>query len=51
MTKEFSETELLKSILKCNRCGTCQDVCPTYRITGNENDVARSRTPSYPPGN
>ena len=21
----------------------CQDVCPTYRITGDENDVARSR--------
>ena len=43
MAKEFNKGELQKSILQCNRCGTCQDVCPTYKITGNENDVARSR--------
>ncbi len=43
MAKEYSSSELEKSILKCNRCGMCQDVCPTYKITGNENDVARSR--------
>jgi glycolate oxidase iron-sulfur subunit len=43
LTREFSKEELLQTILKCNRCGTCQDVCPTYLITGNETDVARSR--------
>lgn len=43
MGKEYNVEELEKRILKCNRCGTCQDVCPTYKITGNENDVARSR--------
>lgn len=43
MAKEFNKAELQKSIFQCNRCGTCQDVCPTYKITGNENDVARSR--------
>ena len=43
MGKEYSLQELEKRILRCNRCGTCQDVCPTYRITGDENDVARSR--------
>lgn len=43
MSKEFTTTELQQTILKCNRCGTCQDVCPTYQITGNENDVTRSR--------
>ncbi len=43
MAREYGKTELLEKILQCNRCGTCQDVCPTYMITGNENDVARSR--------
>lgn len=43
MAKEYSIEELEKRILRCNRCGTCQDVCPTYKITGDENDVARSR--------
>lgn len=43
VAKELTAEELEKYILKCNRCGTCQDVCPTYKITSNENDVARSR--------
>ncbi|MFK5953827.1 MAG: (Fe-S)-binding protein, partial [Desulfobacterium sp.] len=43
MAKEFNKEELYQALLRCNRCGACQDVCPTYRITGNENDVARSR--------
>ncbi|HKJ64133.1 MAG TPA: (Fe-S)-binding protein, partial [Desulfopila sp.] len=43
MTKRLNNRELLDLALKCNRCGTCQDVCPTYLITGRETDVARSR--------
>lgn len=30
-------------ILKCNRCGFCQDVCPTYGVSKNEFDLARGR--------
>lgn len=30
-------------ISRCNRCGFCQDVCPTYAGSGNEFDVARGR--------
>lgn len=41
--KKFSPEELRQHILRCNRCGTCQDVCPTFQATGNESDVARSR--------
>jgi glycolate oxidase iron-sulfur subunit len=34
----------LKSLLDaCNRCGFCQDVCPTYRHSRNELEVARGR--------
>lgn len=35
--------ELKKKIRECNRCGFCQDVCPTYRYTKNEAAVARGR--------
>jgi glycolate oxidase iron-sulfur subunit len=28
---------------RCNRCGFCQEVCPTYRQTGDELAVARGR--------
>lgn len=34
---------MLETILKCNRCGTCQDVCPTYQVSGDEFSVARGR--------
>ncbi|MEL7564162.1 MAG: (Fe-S)-binding protein [Dehalobacterium sp.] len=43
MAKELTKKELQEKILKCNRCGMCQDVCPTFKVTGNEVDVARSR--------
>ncbi|MEL7565670.1 MAG: (Fe-S)-binding protein [Dehalobacterium sp.] len=43
MAKEMNQKQFQEKILKCNRCGTCQDVCPTFKVTGNENDVARSR--------
>lgn len=35
--------ELQEKIQRCNRCGFCQDACPTFRVTGNEFDVARGR--------
>ncbi len=36
--------ELLEEkILKCVKCGFCQEVCPTYAITKKETDVARGR--------
>src|SRR5665648_377843 len=39
----MNQKQLQQKILKCNRCGTCQDVCPTFKVSGDENDVARSR--------
>ena len=39
----MKQTPLQEMISKCNRCGFCQDVCPTYAVTGNEFDVARGR--------
>ncbi len=30
-------------ISRCNRCGFCQSVCPTYAETGDETQVARGR--------
>ena len=32
-----------EKISKCNKCGFCQEVCPTYIITKNEANVARGR--------
>lgn len=32
-----------EKILKCNRCGFCLEVCPTYVISQNEANVARGR--------
>ncbi|MFZ3044830.1 MAG: (Fe-S)-binding protein [Desulfatirhabdiaceae bacterium] len=37
------EESIQEMISKCNRCGFCQDVCPTYASSGNEFDVARGR--------
>lgn len=30
-------------VVHCNRCGFCQEVCPTYKVTGHEFAVARGR--------
>lgn len=35
--------ELLEMLLDCNRCGACQEVCPTYQVTNHEEKVARGR--------
>lgn len=40
---QLTKKDLKALILKCNRCGFCQDVCPTYQISKNEFDVARGR--------
>lgn len=40
---QLEETDLQKMISRCNRCGFCQDVCPTYSSSQNEFDVARGR--------
>ncbi len=39
LDSEFVSDELAR----CNRCGYCLRTCPTYRATGNEAAVARSR--------
>lgn len=43
-------TELIQSLSElentcdtCNRCGMCQAVCPVFRETGREGDVARGK--------
>lgn len=36
-------TALLEDVYKCNKCGFCQEVCPTYKTTGEEFSVARGR--------
>ncbi len=38
---ELKSLESLASL--CNRCGFCQDVCPTYGVSHCELDVARGR--------
>ncbi|GAW93787.1 (Fe-S)-binding protein [Calderihabitans maritimus] len=43
MVQEIGRSELQQKILRCNRCGFCQDVCPTYKVTGDEFNVARGR--------
>lgn len=39
----MNKEEVLKKILNCNKCGLCQEVCPTYKISGHEFAVARGR--------
>ncbi len=34
---------ILAEVSRCNRCGYCQSVCPTYWVTGRETEVARGR--------
>jgi glycolate oxidase iron-sulfur subunit len=39
----MKKDELLEIIMSCNRCGVCQEVCPTYIVSGVETNVARGR--------
>lgn len=39
----MTDQELLQQIRRCNRCGFCQDICPTYYYSKNEGQVARGR--------
>ncbi|MBC7324591.1 MAG: (Fe-S)-binding protein, partial [Moorella sp. (in: Bacteria)] len=41
MVKTFREME--EDIVRCNRCGFCEEVCPTYKVTGEEFSLARGR--------
>ncbi len=36
-------SQLSDEVSRCNRCGFCQEVCPTYAATGQEVSVARGR--------
>ncbi len=42
MAEDFL-TPLTGELLRCNRCGFCQDACPTYKVTGDERALARGR--------
>lgn len=39
----MNKDELLEIIMKCNRCGACQEVCPTYKTSHEEFQLARGR--------
>ncbi|HBT47601.1 MAG TPA: (Fe-S)-binding protein [Peptococcaceae bacterium] len=35
--------DMMEEVVRCNKCGFCQEVCPTYKATGEEFSVARGR--------
>lgn len=35
--------DMVEEAVRCNKCGFCQEVCPTYKVTGEEFAVARGR--------
>lgn len=39
----MTDQEFLQQIRRCNRCGFCQNICPTYYYTKNEGLLARGR--------
>ncbi|HEY3397038.1 MAG TPA: (Fe-S)-binding protein [Armatimonadota bacterium] len=40
----MNDTDLIAGeLLRCNKCGYCQSVCPTYQISQDEAGVARGR--------
>jgi len=38
-----SLSQAAEQVVRCNKCGFCQEVCPTYKVTGQEFAVARGR--------
>lgn len=38
-----SDTQLSEDLSKCVHCGFCLEVCPTYGLTGDENNSPRGR--------
>lgn len=38
-----SLSQATEQVVRCNKCGFCQEVCPTYKVTGQEFAVARGR--------
>ncbi|ABB15510.1 (Fe-S)-binding protein [Carboxydothermus hydrogenoformans] len=36
-------TQIKELLLRCNKCGLCQQSCPTYKVTKNEFYLARGR--------
>lgn len=41
MPKTFQD--ITNELFRCNKCGFCQEVCPTYKVTGEEFSLARGR--------
>ena len=48
--KQIKMAELIRlmrklddQVARCSRCGICQSVCPLYKLTKNESDVARGK--------
>jgi len=39
----MKKEQLLEILMNCNRCGMCQEVCPTYKVSNVEANVARGR--------
>lgn len=39
----MDKEELLEMVNKCKGCGLCQEICPTYKMSGNEHQLARGR--------
>ena len=41
MLKKLSDFQ--DQINKCSKCGKCQEVCPIYKLTGNDCAVSRGK--------
>ncbi|WP_165859235.1 (Fe-S)-binding protein [Desulfofundulus salinus] len=39
----LEKEQVYKELLRCNKCGGCQVICPTYKATYYEGNVARGR--------
>jgi glycolate oxidase iron-sulfur subunit len=39
----LNKEQIYHELSRCNKCGTCQVICPTYKATFHEGNVARGR--------